>query len=62
MTQLPPAALIFFGATDDLAYGQIFLAPRDLTARGVLERPVIGVARSDRTREQVIEQLHLENS
>jgi hypothetical protein len=44
MTQLPPGALVFFGATDDFAYGQIFLAPRDLT------------------REQVIEQLHLENS
>jgi len=48
-------AVVFFGASGDLAYKQIFPALLGLTAAGQLEMPVIGVARSDWTREQFIE-------
>ncbi len=46
-------ALIFFGATGDLAYKKIFPALHELTRRGVLDIPVIGVARSPWTDEQL---------
>src|SRR5262249_28974384 len=39
-------ALVFFGATGDLAYKQIFPALQALVKRGALNVPVIGVARS----------------
>lgn len=39
-------AFVFFGATGDLAYRQIFPALQALTRQGHLELPVIGVARS----------------
>jgi glucose-6-phosphate 1-dehydrogenase len=39
-------ALVFFGATGDLAYKQIFPALQALTRRGMLEMPVIGVAKA----------------
>jgi glucose-6-phosphate 1-dehydrogenase len=39
-------ALVFFGATGDLAYKQIFPALQALTQRGALDVPVIGVARA----------------
>ena len=39
-------ALVFFGATGDLAYKQIFPALQKLAKRGKLEMPVIGVAKS----------------
>jgi glucose-6-phosphate 1-dehydrogenase len=39
-------ALIFFGATGDLAYKKIFPALQALARRGKLELPVIGVGRS----------------
>jgi glucose-6-phosphate 1-dehydrogenase len=39
-------AFVFFGATGDLAYKQIFPALQALTGRGLLEMPVIGVGRS----------------
>jgi glucose-6-phosphate 1-dehydrogenase len=39
-------ALVFFGATGDLAYKQIFPALQRLAKRGVLNMPVIGVAKS----------------
>jgi glucose-6-phosphate 1-dehydrogenase len=48
-------ALVCFGASGDLAFKQIFPALLGLTAAGQLEIPVIGVARSDWTREQFIE-------
>ena len=48
-------AVVFFGASGDLASKQIFPALLGLTAAGQLEMPVIGVARSDWTREQFIE-------
>jgi Glucose-6-phosphate dehydrogenase, NAD binding domain len=39
-------AFVFFGATGDLAYKQIFPALHALARRGELDMPVIGVARS----------------
>ena len=44
----PPAsdAFVFFGATGDLAYKQIFPALQALTRRGRLDLPIIGVAKS----------------
>lgn len=39
--------LVFFGATGDLAFKQIFPALYALFGRGQLDMPVIGVARSD---------------
>jgi glucose-6-phosphate 1-dehydrogenase len=39
-------ALVFFGATGDLAYKQIFPALQRLAQRGELNMPVIGVAKS----------------
>ncbi|GHF44206.1 glucose-6-phosphate 1-dehydrogenase [Deinococcus metalli] len=39
-------ALVFFGATGDLAYKQIFPALQGLVRRGTLTVPVIGVAKS----------------
>jgi glucose-6-phosphate 1-dehydrogenase len=38
-------ALVFFGATGDLAYKQVFPALAAMTKRGVLSVPIVGVAR-----------------
>ena len=48
-------ALVFFGATGDLAYTKIFPALQRLAAAGRLQFPVVGVARSGTGREQLIE-------
>jgi glucose-6-phosphate 1-dehydrogenase len=40
-------ALVFFGATGDLAFKQVFPALQELTGRGQLQIPVIGVALPD---------------
>ena len=40
-------ALVFFGATGDLAYKQIFPALQEMVRDGKLDVPVIGVAKSD---------------
>jgi glucose-6-phosphate 1-dehydrogenase len=48
-------ALVFFGATGDLAYKKIFPALQAMAGRGKLDFPVVGVARSGWTREQFIE-------
>ena len=45
-------ALVIFGASGDLAYKKIFPALAAMTRRGHLDVPVIGVARSDWTREE----------
>jgi glucose-6-phosphate 1-dehydrogenase len=47
-------ALVFFGATGDLAYKKIFPALQAMVKRGRLQVPVIGVARSG-TREDLVE-------
>src|SRR2546425_10098692 len=39
-------ALVFFGATGDLAYKQIFPALQAMIRRGHLDMPVIGVAKA----------------
>jgi glucose-6-phosphate 1-dehydrogenase len=55
---LPPSdALVFFGATGDLAYKKIFPALMSLVRRGRLTVPVIGLARSGWTREQLVERM-----
>ena len=38
-------ALVFFGATGDLAYKQIFPALAALIAKGKLDLPIVGVAK-----------------
>lgn len=46
-------ALVFFGATGDLAYKKIFPALQALVKRGALSVPIIGVARSPWGLEQL---------
>jgi glucose-6-phosphate 1-dehydrogenase len=48
-------ALVFFGASGDLAYKKIFPAFQALARRGKLDFPVIGFGRSGWKREQLIE-------
>ena len=48
-------ALVFFGATGDLAYKKIFPALQSLVRRGRLDVPIVGVAKSGWTREQLVE-------
>jgi glucose-6-phosphate 1-dehydrogenase len=48
-------ALVFFGATGDLAYKKIFPALQQLVRRGKLDSPVIGVAKSGWNHEQLVE-------
>ncbi len=48
-------ALVFFGATGDLAYKKIFPALQALVRRGRLDAPIIGVAKSGFSREQLVE-------
>jgi glucose-6-phosphate 1-dehydrogenase len=45
-------SLVLFGATGDLARRKLFSALYRLEARGVLDMPVVGVARTDWTTEQ----------
>ena len=53
MNQPRSDALVFFGATGDLAYKKIFLALYAMSRRGHLDVPVIGVARADWTTERL---------
>ncbi|MFN4261650.1 MAG: glucose-6-phosphate dehydrogenase [Gemmataceae bacterium] len=46
-------ALVFFGATGDLAFKKIFPALQAMAKRGHLDVPVIGVGRSDWTADQL---------
>src|SRR5277367_226467 len=46
-------ALVFFGATGDLAYKQIFPSLQKLAKRGMLAGPVIGVAKAGWNLEQL---------
>jgi glucose-6-phosphate 1-dehydrogenase len=48
-------ALVFFGASGDLAYKKIFPALLAMAHRGKLDFPVVGVAKSGWTREQLVE-------
>ena len=53
MSQIASDALVFLGATGDLAYKQIFPALQRLAKRGLLNMPVIGVAKSGWTLDQL---------
>jgi glucose-6-phosphate 1-dehydrogenase len=53
MTAARSDALVFFGATGDLAYKKIFPALQAMARRGRLEVPVIGVAKSGWNLEQM---------
>src|ERR1700690_1155405 len=46
MSNFQSDALVFFGATGDLAYKKIFPALQSMAKRGHLDVPVIGVARA----------------
>jgi glucose-6-phosphate 1-dehydrogenase len=53
MSDADADAFVFFGATGDLAYEQIFSALQALTRSGRLNMPVVGVAKPDWTVEQL---------
>jgi glucose-6-phosphate 1-dehydrogenase len=53
MTPLHSDAFVFFGATGDLAYKQIFPALQAMIRRGHLDMPIIGVAKSDWNLDQL---------
>ena len=53
MDQTISDALVFFGATGDLAYKQIFPSLQRLAKRGKLNIPVIGVAKAGWTLDQL---------
>ncbi len=46
MSALPSDALVFLGATGDLAYKKIFPSLQAMVKRGHLDVPVIGVAKA----------------
>src|SRR5437764_11048229 len=52
MSETHSDALVFFGATGDLAFKKIFPALQAMVRRGHLDVPVIGVARSAWSLEQ----------
>jgi glucose-6-phosphate 1-dehydrogenase len=54
MSALASDALVFFGATGDLAYKKIFPALQAMVKRGTLSAPVIGVAKSGWTLENLV--------
>jgi len=51
-------ALVFFGATGDLAYKKIFPALHALIRAGELDLPIIGMARPDWTLEKLRQRAH----
>ncbi len=53
MTDSQVDALVLFGATGDLAFKKIFPALQAMIKRGQLTVPVLGVAKANRTLEQV---------
>jgi glucose-6-phosphate 1-dehydrogenase len=55
MTNPRSDALVFFGATGDLAYKKIFPALQAMAHRGKLDLPVIGVAKSGWNLDQLVE-------
>ena len=46
---IPADAMVFFGATGDLAHKKTFAALQSLVRRGVLNVPIVGVAKSGMT-------------
>ena len=58
MTNPASDALVFFGATGDLAYKQIFPALLAMVARDGLDVPIIGVAHAGWSAEQLRQRAH----
>jgi len=58
MTTPSSNALVFFGATGDLAYKKIFPALQALIQQGQLDMPIIGVARAGWTLDKLRERAH----
>jgi glucose-6-phosphate 1-dehydrogenase len=58
MTNSQSDALVFFGATGDLAYKKIFPALQAMVKRGHLNVPVIGVAKAGWNLDQLRERAH----
>jgi len=58
MTDSHSDALVFFGATGDLAYKKIFPALQSMIKRGHLDVPVVGVAKAGWNLEQFRERAH----
>ena len=58
MDTVPADALVFFGATGDLAYKKIFPSLQSMLKRGHLNVPVIGVAKSDWNLDQLKARAH----
>ncbi len=58
MSNLHSDALVFFGATGDLAYKKIFPSLQGMVKRGHLNVPVIGVAKSGWNLEQLRARAH----
>ena len=58
MSQTTSDALVFFGATGDLAYKKIFPALQAMLKRGTLKVPVIGVAKAGWNLEQLRNRAH----
>jgi glucose-6-phosphate 1-dehydrogenase len=58
MTTEHSDALVFFGATGDLAYKKIFPALQAMVKRGHLDVPVIGVAKAGWNLDQLRERAH----
>jgi glucose-6-phosphate 1-dehydrogenase len=54
MSESHSDALVFFGATGDLAYKKIFPALQSMVQRGHLDAPIIGVAKSGWNRDQFL--------
>jgi glucose-6-phosphate 1-dehydrogenase len=55
MDKQPSDALVFFGASGDLAYKKIFPALQAMARRGKLDFMVVGVAKSSWTIDQLVE-------
>src|SRR5262250_931286 len=53
MNDMHSDALVFFGATGDLAYKKIFPALQAMVKRGTLNVPVIGVAKANWNLDQL---------
>src|ERR1700735_2130226 len=54
MSEVHSDALVFFGATGDLAYKKIFPSLQHMVERGKLDVPVIGVAKAGWTLEPIV--------
>jgi glucose-6-phosphate 1-dehydrogenase len=58
MAASPSDALVFFGATGDLAYKKIFPALQAMVKRGTLRTPVVGVAKNNWTLDDLKKRAH----